>query len=74
MHEVDFVLAHRRDEVNTIECKWDPSSFDSTALRVFWGYYPKGNNYLVCPSSLHPYLKKAGNLEIKVCDPAGIAT
>jgi len=72
--EVDFVLAHRRDEVDTIECKWDPRSFDSTALRVFRGYYPKGNNYLVCPSSVPPYLKQAGDLEVKVCDPAGIAT
>lgn len=72
--EVDFVLARRRDEVDTIECKWAPRSFDSTALRVFRGYYPKGNNYLVCPSSLPPYLKQVGKLEIKVCDPAGIAT
>jgi len=25
--EVDFVLAHRRDEVDAIECKWDPGAF-----------------------------------------------
>ncbi len=38
--EVDFVLAHRRDEVDTIECKWDSRSFDSTALQLFRVYYP----------------------------------
>ncbi len=34
--------------------------------------YPKGNNYLVCPLSLPSYLKQAGSLEVKVCDPSGI--
>ena len=43
-------------------------------LKAFRTLYPKGNNYLVCPVGVPPYLKQAGNLEVKVCDPAGIAT
>ena len=35
--EVDFVLTHRRDEVDAIECKWHSVAFDSTALQVFRG-------------------------------------
>ena len=70
--EVDFVLAHRRDEVDTIECKWDPRSFDSTALQIFRSYYPKGRNFLVTPSADPAYPKAFGNLEVKVCDPSGI--
>lgn len=72
--EVDFVIVRNRDQVDAIECKWDPSEFDPAGIKAFRTLYPKGNNYLVCPSSVPPYLKQAGNLEVKVCDPAGIAT
>ena len=66
-HEIDFVLAHSRDAVNAIECKWDPGAFDSAALRIFRGYYPKGRNYLVTPSGDPAYNKRCGDLEVRVC-------
>jgi predicted AAA+ superfamily ATPase len=69
-HEIDFILRRRRDEVDTIECKWNPSSFDSSALGVFRGYYPKGRNYLVTPGGDPPYMKAFGKLEVKVCTPS----
>ncbi len=72
--EVDFVVVRNRDEVDAIECQWDPSEFDFGGLKAFRTLYPKGNNYLVSPLTLPSYLKQAGNLEIKVCDPSGIAT
>ena len=68
------MLARRRDEVDTIECKWDASEFDAVGLKAFRALYPKGNNYLVSPLTVPSYLKQAGNLEIKVCAPSGIAT
>jgi predicted AAA+ superfamily ATPase len=68
--EVDFILAHRRDEVDAIECKWDPSAFDSAALKVFRNYYPKGRNYLVTPSGGAGYVKQFGTLEVRVCTPS----
>ncbi len=68
--EIDFVLAHRRDEVDAIECKWDARSFDSTALQVFRGYYPKGRNFLVTPSSDLGYLRQFGKLEVSACTPS----
>jgi hypothetical protein len=67
---VDFVLAHRRDEVDAIECKWDPSAFDSATLKVFRDYYPKGRNYLVTPSGGSGYVKQFGTLEVRVCTPS----
>jgi len=70
--EVDFVLAHRRDEVDAIECKWDPGAFDGSALKLFRGYYPKGRNYLVTPSGDPAYTKRYGNLEVRVCTPSGL--
>ena len=68
--EVDFVLAHRRDEVDAIECKWDPGAFDSSVLQVFRSYYPKGLNYLVTPSGDPAHTQQFGSLEIRVCTPS----
>jgi predicted AAA+ superfamily ATPase len=71
--EVDFVIAHSRDQVDAIECKWDAAEFDPAGLRAFRARYPAGSNYLVCPLSVPAYPKRVGELEIRVCDPAGIA-
>lgn len=68
--EVDFVLALRRGEVDAIECKWDPGAFDSSSLKVFRGYYPKGRNYLVTPSGDSAYMKRYGPLSVKICTPS----
>ena len=68
--EVDFVIARRRDEVHAIECKWDPGAFDSAALQVFRGYYPKGRNTLVTPSGDPSYNRRYGKLEVRICTPS----
>ena len=72
-HEIDFVLAQRRDQVDIVECKWTPTTFDPGALKVFRGYYPKGRNYLVTPSGDPVYTKAYGNLVVHVCTPSHIA-
>lgn len=68
--EVDFVLAHRRDQVDAIECKWNPDAFDGTALQVFRSYYPEGHNFLVSPAGAPGYAKRFGALDVRVCTPA----
>ncbi|MBI4472286.1 MAG: ATP-binding protein [Acidobacteria bacterium] len=70
--EVDYVLAHGRDEVDAIECKWNPESFDSSALEIFRSYYPKGQNHLVTPSAEPAYVRRFGRLEVTVCTPSGV--
>jgi hypothetical protein len=70
--EVDFVLVRRRDEVDAIECKWDPGAFDSSSLKVFRGYYPKGRNYLVTPSGDPAYTEDYGQLTVRICTPSDI--
>lgn len=70
--EVDFILARRRDQIDAVECKWDPSDFDPCALHLFRSYYPKGENYLVSPLTGPAYLKRFGSLTVKVCDPSQI--
>jgi len=71
---VDFVLVRNRDEVDAIECKWDPAQFDPAGLRIFRSWYPNGANYLVCPSTVPAYVKRYDKLSVKVCDPTGIET
>ena len=70
--EVDFVVARRRDEVDVVECKWNPNAFDGAALKVFRSAYPKGRNYLVTPSASPGYQKRLGGLTVTVCIPAGV--
>lgn len=69
-NEIDFVLAHRRDAIDVVECKWDPSAFDSAALRVFRGYYPKGRNYLITPSGEPAREKRYGALAVNIGTPS----
>jgi uncharacterized protein len=68
--ELDFVLARARDEVDVVECKWDPGAFDSRALEVFRRFYPNGRNYLVSPSGAPGYAKRFGAHEVRVCTPS----
>jgi hypothetical protein len=70
--EIDFVLAQKRDQIDIIECKWNPLEFDPAALRVFRSYYPKGKNYLVCPLMDQSYVKRYGSLEVAICAPEEI--
>ncbi|MEI8038831.1 MAG: ATP-binding protein [Verrucomicrobiota bacterium] len=68
-HEVDFIIPHRRDQVDAIECKWDPGAFDSAALKLFRSYYPNGRNFLVTPSGDPAYTKRYGKLDVRICTP-----
>jgi uncharacterized protein len=72
--EVDFVLAHRRDEVDAIECKWNPGNYKPSALEVFRTYYPKGRNYLVTPAAHPGYERQYGDLCVRVCTPTDLGT
>lgn len=71
--EVDFVLTQRRDEVDAIECKWNPDAFDASALKLFRSYYPAGRNYLLTPSGDPAYTRRYGDLEVRVCTPTALA-
>jgi predicted AAA+ superfamily ATPase len=71
-HEIDFVIAHSREDVHAVECKWNPTAFDPAALKVFRAHHPKGRNYLVAPIDGRSYVKRFGKTEIRVCNPEGV--
>ncbi len=68
--KVDFIMARNRNQVDVIECKWDPGAFDSRALKLFRRYYPHGRNFLVTPSGIPAHTRRHGDLEVKVCTPS----
>ncbi len=70
--EVDFLVSRRRDEVDALECKWDQSAFDPSALKFFRTFYPQGRNYLVTPSGDPAYSRRFGDLDIQVCTPTDL--
>ncbi len=70
--EIDFVFTQKRDQIDAVECKWNPSEFDPAALKIFRSFYPKGKNYLVCPLVDKPYIKRYGSLAVTICAPDGI--
>lgn len=69
--EIDFVIARNREEIDAIECKWNPEQFDPIAIKLFRSYYPCGNNYLLSPLTVPGYAKKVSDLDIYVCNPDG---
>ena len=69
--EIDFVIQRSRDEIDAIECKWDPAQFDPSSLKVFRSYYPRGNNYLMSPVTVDGYPKKVTGIDLYVCNPTG---
>ena len=70
--EIDFVIVRNRDEVDAVECKWNPDQFKADALKIFRSFYKRGNNYLVCPVSGPGYMKRISGMEIHVCNPDGL--
>lgn len=61
--EVDFVIPRSRDQVDAIECKWNPDAFDPRGLRAFRENYPKGRNFLVCPELRQRTMRRISDLE-----------
>jgi predicted AAA+ superfamily ATPase len=71
--EIDFIIVRNRDGIDAIECKWHPGQFDVSSLKVFRNYYPKGNNYLVCPLSGPGYMKSISGINVYICNPGGLS-
>ncbi len=69
--ELDFVVVRSRDEVDAIECKWEPAQFEPAALKTFRSYYSHGTNFLLSPIADLGYWKNVSGLEIFVCNPDG---
>jgi hypothetical protein len=63
--EVDFVVRSGRQQVDAIECKINPDSFEHAALSVFRSLYPQGRNYVISPNVKTTFQRRYGdNLQV----------
>lgn len=69
--ELDFVVALGRDQVDVIECKWNPAHVELAPLKVFRASYPHGRNYVVSPLDIEGYPRSIGGLDVYICNPTG---
>ena len=63
-HEVDFVLARRKEPALVIECKWSASDFDAAGLSAFRRQYPKGKNMVVARDVKRSFTRNYGELSV----------
>src|SRR3989338_7901171 len=63
-HEVDFVLARRKEPALVIECKWSASDFGAAGLSAFRRQYPKGRNLVVARDVKRSFTRKYGELSV----------
>ncbi|MBI1993608.1 MAG: DUF4143 domain-containing protein [Deltaproteobacteria bacterium] len=63
--EVDFILAHRRQGVVAVECKWSAGEFDPANLLAFRKCYPQGNNLVVAEDVERSFARSYGDLSVR---------
>jgi uncharacterized protein len=64
-HEVDFVLARRKNPPLAIECKWSASELDPTNLQAFRRSYARGENFVVAHDVDRSFSRSYGGLSVK---------
>jgi len=64
-HEVDFVLATRRNRPVAIECKWSANNFDHTNLAAFRNQHPEGENLVLAHDVERTFTRSYGTLRIR---------
>jgi hypothetical protein len=64
-HEVDFVLARRKNPPLAIECKWSASELDPTNLQAFRRSYARGENFVVAHDVDRSFSRSYGDLSVK---------
>ena len=72
-HEVDFVIAPRREAPMAIECKWSQDAFDPAGMLAFRRSYPQGENVLVAADVKRASIRRIGGLEVRVAGLAHVA-
>ena len=64
-HEVDFIIANRKQAPIAVECKWSAADFDPANLRAFRTRYPQGDNLVVADDVERSYVRSYGGLSTR---------
>lgn len=62
--EIDFVCIRHDNTIDTIECKWDPDSFNVKNLEKFRELYPNGNDFVVSSQVTPSYIKRFNDRKV----------
>jgi predicted AAA+ superfamily ATPase len=62
--EVDFILPGEREKSLAIECKWNPDAFNIQGMKTFRENHPLGENVLLSPHVIKPYIRNYGKLKV----------
>jgi predicted AAA+ superfamily ATPase len=62
--EIDFIIRRNRRQIDAIECKINPDSFDPSNLVVFRSIYSKGKNYVLSSNMKSSYQRRYGSLQV----------
>jgi len=65
--EIDFVVARRPGEVDTVEAKISPEAVSAKGLAAFRASYPEGRDFVVCPTVAAPYTLRRAGRQLTVC-------
>jgi len=63
-HEVDFVLARRKEPALVIECKWSASDFAAAGVSAFRRQYPQGRNLVVARDVKRSFTRRYGEVPV----------
>jgi hypothetical protein len=67
-HEVDFVLAGRREHPLAIECKWSlgrSDNFDPVGFEAFRKQHPEGDNVVIAKDIDRTFTRNYGPLKVR---------
>lgn len=64
-HEIDFVLAGRRESPLAIECKWSADGFEPRNLTAFRTQHPDGDNVVLAEDVTRPFTRNYGTLKVR---------
>jgi len=64
-HEVDFVLARRKEAPLAIECKWSAETFAPQPLLAFRRQHPQGKNLVVAYDADRAFTHTYNGVEVR---------
>jgi hypothetical protein len=67
--EVDFVIPRGREQVDAIECKWQPDAFETRNLSAFRALYGRGRNFVVSPLASSGYERRMDGFKVEFVSP-----
>ena len=70
---MDFIVRRANGRMDVVEREVNPDRLDTSAIEVFRGLYPEGDNHVVGPTATAPYRIRRGGTVMTVCTTKELA-